>query len=99
MPEVKARAIEWRQRWQARPEVMARTNERSREALKDPDKLAKHKVRTRTGKEIAAGRLLKKPCERCGAIEVESHHDDYDKPFDVRWLCRPCHKKHHKENT
>lgn len=42
------------------------------------------------------GRLVKKPCEICGSVEsVESHHDDYSKPLEVRWLC----KKHHDEIT
>lgn len=38
-------------------------------------------------------RLVKTPCVVCGAEKVESHHEDYDKPLEVIWLC----KKHHVE--
>lgn len=38
------------------------------------------------------GRLVPEPCEACGSTaNVEMHHDDYTRPLDVRWLCRPHH--------
>lgn len=37
------------------------------------------------------GELISQPCEVCGALKVEAHHDDYSKPLEVRWLCRPHH--------
>ena len=37
------------------------------------------------------GFLVPKPCERCGAKADHKHHDDYDKPLEVTWLCVHCH--------
>jgi len=46
---------------------------------------------------ITKGELTRMPCIRCGKQKTEAHHDDYDKPLDVMWLCTPCHKQRHKE--
>lgn len=46
---------------------------------------------------IKAGRLLRMPCSRCGDANSLAHHEDYDKPLEVVWLCQPCHKQRHKE--
>jgi hypothetical protein len=45
---------------------------------------------------IKNGSLVRQPCEQCRATPAEGHHDDYNKPLDVRWLCRACHTAHHK---
>ena len=37
------------------------------------------------------GALKQEPCELCGADEAVAHHDDYDEPLTVRWLCRRHH--------
>jgi hypothetical protein len=42
------------------------------------------------------GRLVPQPCEVCGATDVQKHHDDYDKPLDVRWFCAEHHRSHHR---
>lgn len=42
-------------------------------------------------------KLLVKPdiCDICHkpSVKIQSHHDDYTKPFDVVWCCGVCHKK------
>lgn len=56
----------------------------------------RHQVRALTRAYIKAGKLIRLPCEVCNEIKVDAHHDDYNKPFDVRWLCRKHHVEHHK---
>jgi ribosomal protein S27AE len=46
---------------------------------------------------ISKGILARGLCCRCGSAKTLAHHDDYDKPLDVMWLCQPCHKQRHKE--
>ena len=55
----------------------------------------REEVRLKTYYEIKMGRLIRKPCEVCGELKVEAHHDDYSRPFDVRWLCGHHHREHH----
>lgn len=45
---------------------------------------------------IKAGTLKREVCELCGRDETEGHHDDYDEPLVVRWLCRSHHTLVHK---
>jgi len=44
---------------------------------------------------VRDGKLIKQPCEVCGELKVQGHHDDYTKPLDVRWLCVSHHAEHH----
>ncbi len=35
-------------------------------------------------------------CESCDTeIFVEAHHEDYNKPLEVIWMCIKCHKEYH----
>lgn len=47
---------------------------------------------------VKAGKMIRQPCEICGVEKVDAHHDDYWKPFEVRWLCRSHHREHHERN-
>ena len=50
---------------------------------------------------IRSGRLVKEyKCQDCNTDKgrIHGHHDNYDYPLSVRWLCPKCHSKWHKEN-
>ena len=44
---------------------------------------------------VARGEMLRPDvCEGCGRTDrTEAHHEDYTMPLEVRWLCRPCHRR------
>ncbi len=56
----------------------------------------KDRARIRLRSAVAGGKIQKKPCEVCGNVKVDAHHDDYSKPLSVRWLCRKHHMEHHR---
>lgn len=58
------------------------------------------------GEAIARGILHPQPCEVCGKTDpklgrrsIHAHHDDYDKPLEVRWLCSQHHREWHRDNV
>lgn len=61
-----------------------------------PEQRVKDKARSKAAVYQKRGLLKPQPCEKCGTeTKVEKHHDDYGKPLDVRWMCRPCHLAEH----
>lgn len=75
-------------------------------ARKSREKWSEHNVIKRSASYIVNnaikhGRLIKpNVCEACGKGSqiIHGHHDNYDYPMIVRWLCPSCHSKWHKEN-
>lgn len=58
----------------------------------------KRKAHIEVGNALRSGKLIRQPCERCGAEEnIHAHHEDYSRPLDVNWLCVPCHAQRHRE--
>lgn len=56
-------------------------------------KLAAHQA---VNKAVHAGTLVRQLCEICNDV-AETHHEDYNKPLEVKWLCVKHHKElHHK---
>lgn len=60
----------------------------------------KHKNHARylTRKAIKNGDLVRpEMCERGHDGPVFAHHEDYDRPLDIMWLCRKCHTRIHRK--
>lgn len=66
------------------------------EAWRQSDK-RRMKCHNAVARAIKNGQLTRQPCVRCSSEKSLAHHEDYDKPLDVVWLCQPCHKQRHKE--
>ncbi len=47
---------------------------------------------------VLMGVLLRQGCEICGGVNAVAHHDDYNYPLIVRWLCPAHHGQWHAEN-
>lgn len=60
----------------------------------------KHNAHNRVRRAIQSGLLVRpEACEECGkACRPEAAHADYDRPLEVRWLCRQCHARFDKRS-
>ena len=50
----------------------------------------------KVSEKIKLGKMTRGPCIICGLPKTEGHHDDYDKPLEVEWLCMTHHRALHK---
>lgn len=80
---------------------MKRPTERERDARRRYSKAykKKHPERIRAASKLhrlkQSGRIeAPASCQACGCVEsvLDMHHVDYDRPLDVMWVCKPCHK-------
>jgi hypothetical protein len=65
-------------------------------AWRDKDK-RRNKAHEAVARALKKGTLQKQDCCRCQSPKTIAHHENYDFPLDVVWLCQPCHKQRHKE--
>jgi hypothetical protein len=61
------------------------------------ERLKRRKARSIFNHYLRDNCVEKRPCEICGE-KAEAHHDDYDKPLEVRWLCFKHHREWHKDH-
>ena len=45
---------------------------------------------------VKIGKIKRKNCMICNSPESQMHHDNYDKPLEVVWLCIPHHRERDK---
>ncbi len=59
----------------------------------------KHKANDIVNKRIERGvSLTRQPCIVCNTPNAEAHHEDYNKPLDIVWLCKQHHEALHTIN-
>lgn len=59
----------------------------------------KRSVHVKVGNAIRDGYLIKQNCEVCQTDKmIVAHHCDYDKPYEIMWLCAQHHSDWHAEN-
>lgn len=63
-----------------------------------PEKARAHNL---VGLAVFHGKLQKPShCEGCGQpfekAKLQGHHEDYERPLEVEWLCLSCHRKRHE---
>ena len=49
----------------------------------------------KVARALKNGSLTKMSCEICSDTKTEAHHDDYNQPLNVRWLCKKHHMEYH----
>lgn len=75
-------------------EHRAEVNERRRTYKKRKTDYAGNKLNY----AVRTGEIKRRPCEVCGATEAEAHHDNYNNPLEIRWLCKAHHSEWHRKN-
>lgn len=84
---IRKAAAKYRKR---RPDLVAQTVSKYSHANRH-----KRRAHLAVMRALKSGDLVRIPCW-CGETRVEGHHEDYQKPLDVIWLCRKHHAELHK---
>lgn len=92
-PEERRQMLAGRDPDRVREQDRRKMEKRRREGT--PEQKQRIKARADVRLALARGDLKKESCVACGS-DAHAHHDDYAKPLDVVWLCRPHHEQLHE---
>lgn len=56
------------------------------------------KVRDMVRLAIKKGLLIRGCCAVCNKSDAQAHHDNYNKPFDIKWFCSKHHREYEETN-
>lgn len=85
----KEKDIGYQQKW--REDNREFLNNWYKEYFSDEARKEKKNVRNTLNNALNRGEVKKGVCEVCQEEKVEAHHPDYNKPLDVKWLCKIHH--------
>jgi hypothetical protein len=92
------RRLAWSVKGKANPELRKKIQEwKNAWAERNPHK---RKAQGIVSSAIQKGDLLRPEiCSNCKQApkSIQAHHEDYEKPLDIIWLCATCHSARHKE--
>lgn len=60
-----------------------------------PGNIKKKYIYEKVRLHIKAGKLKRLPCVICGDLKSRGHHEDYNKPLELIWLCATHHAHRH----
>lgn len=94
-PQNKAKRKEYAKKW--RTENKEYYVKYLKEYFKNPNAKLKRQVRQKTKDAIRKGLLKMQNCFITGCKrKAEAHHQDYNKPFEITWLCKLHHGDLHR---
>ncbi len=71
------------------------TNGGEQEYKQRPEVKKRKLAIARANQKKRSGKITPRPCGVCGASNSQMHHDNYDNPLTVRWLCPLHHTEEH----
>ena len=92
-----AKARKQAREYARKPEAMEKANETARKYRQSDKYKYKKRARSAFERAIIYGFIVRPDkCEKClKQCKPDGHHEDYNKPLKVQWLCKTCHAQAH----
>lgn len=69
-------------------------NRQKRWQLANPQK---RKAHNKLHSALRSGLIERQPCVECGKPQTDGHHENYNEPLAITWLCRRHHMAAHRK--